>query len=221
MALPIRYYWKDVFNRSFRETLVESLGFRSTEQVVIKVVYAGAILGALLWAGSDDAGWDQVVTYLAAVCTVPVVFLGFWAWNFIRLPAKDLAEKDLQISELKSSVQSDRRRIAIKEKLGNALAKGVALMKECKSDDVDNADLEKRANEWFSDLQTFVMLAFGEGEQIYLQHGMGTVVYSGGDHPNRALRNGLDDILQRVTIILQNSDTKPIRDDYVIEKGEE
>lgn len=69
---------------------------------MIKGVYAAAILAALWWTGSDDAGWDQIVTYLAVACVVPVIFIGFWIWNFIRLPAQDLARKDLKIDELEN-----------------------------------------------------------------------------------------------------------------------
>ncbi len=221
MATRALDFWKDKFNRSFKETWVESLGLNSAEQGVIKVFYATAALAALWYFGSPDAGTDQVVQYLSVIPALLVVFIVFWTWNFIRLPAKDADSKDQKIAELQTSLQSDRRRIAVKEKLGNALANGVALMKECKSDEVDRTDLEARANKWFSDLQTFVLLAFGEGEQIYLQHGSGTLVYSGSDHPNRDLRNSLDHIMQRLTKILQSADTKPIRDDYVIEKADE
>ena len=63
--------------------------------------------------GSADAGWDQVVQYIGAVCMVPIIFMLIWTWNFIRLPAKDSARKDLKIAELKNKL-SDRANFEIK-----------------------------------------------------------------------------------------------------------
>jgi len=217
MPQQTRHFWKDILKRSGKETLAETFGLRSWEQFVIKGVYAVAILAALWWAGSTDAGWDQIIQYLAVALAIPVVFIGLWTWNFIRLPAKDSAGKDLKIADLESVLQLDKRRIAIKEKLGVALSDGQKIMNECRAEGIERTDLEDRANKWYEGLHNFVTACFGGGEANYLRHGVdGGVVYSDGSKPNEDLRLNIQRALKQLTHILQGADTKPIRDDFKI-----
>jgi hypothetical protein len=150
-------------------------------------------------------GWQLPLWMIAGIIIVRLVLSPYW-----------ITKEDTEnIEKLKVILGLDRRRIAIKDKLGKGLETLINFMKECRIEGTNNDDLKKRIFSWFDEFQNFVRDAYGEGELTYLQYGTDTVVYSDSSKPNEELRVFLDHLSKRLTKILQNADNKPIKDNYI------
>lgn len=92
-------YWGRVHRRAVREA-ARSLGLDSREQIVIKAVVTVAVIGVLSYWGSEDAPFDEILSFGARLAVLVLLILpAIYLWKFVKIPPKMEQEAKEEFSE--------------------------------------------------------------------------------------------------------------------------
>jgi hypothetical protein len=86
-----REYWRRVAKRAFLEAAFV-LGLNSRERIVIWLAIAAVAVIVLVFWGSADAAWDELVWRLGLVAIIILTFPFVFLWKMLSVPAKMDAE---------------------------------------------------------------------------------------------------------------------------------
>jgi hypothetical protein len=149
-------YWKSVAKRAWRRGL-EMVRMESFERVVVFLIGLLIPAVAVWYFVGDTAG--ATVRALAALGGSAIGAVLIFGWNLVRLPAVMAAEAEVERQRIAEQLESEEARRRKCDALGEFIARGSALRRQCAVPDGLIPDLQSQ--EWLDELVDYLETNLG------------------------------------------------------------